>query len=339
MKQEYVLLAQDYKTGKHNVSGWFLSEKLDGKRAFWDGGVSRGCLATEVPWSNTVKDKRPFTATGLWTRYGKVIHAPDWWLNTLPKIPLDGELWTGRGSFQEVTSITAKHEPIDEEWKTVEYHVFDSPWFLIDRKIKVRDYEFEIKGAQEWAAARDGLGVTYPKTNWNFELIQTFLTGRVQWPHATIIAQQRIPYLHAEAVTFIQTELDRIVSEGGEGLMLRKPESFWRPERSHLLLKVKPWKIGQGIVVGYQHAELGKIEGLMGSLILDVDGKRLKISGFTDAERIYGNPASYKQAMSRPGCEASSDVFHKKFPRGRTIKFKYRELSDDGIPKDARYLR
>jgi len=50
-----------------NVTGWVMSEKLDGIRAYWDG-------------------KR------LLTRSGKVIHAPDWFLKDYPPFAIDGEL-------------------------------------------------------------------------------------------------------------------------------------------------------------------------------------------------------------------------------------------------------
>ena len=341
MKKEYLLLAQTYKPAKYLVSGWFLSEKLDGKRAYWDGGISRGCLATEVPWANTIKDKKPTIATGLWTRAGKIIYAPDWWLNDLPRIPLDGELWIGRGQFQTLTAITARHIP-DAGWSDVKYVVFDSPGlaFYQDRTITVRDYDFNIKDAQKWIDCK--VGVTYPNQNWNFEIIQTFLKGRITGKCVQLVNQIRLPFVHSDCINSIEEEMENIADLGGEGVMLRKPESFWTPIRSHYLLKYKPWKTGEGTVVGYRHAEEGKIQGLMGALILDLpgtNGKRLKISGFTDVERDYGGYAEYSMAKRFPGEEADIVVTHKRFPRGTVVKFKYRELSDDGIPKEARFLR
>ena len=313
-----------------------MSEKLDGKRAYWDGGISRGCLASLVPWANTVKDKKSVIATGLWTRAGKVVHAPDWWLDDLPKIPLDGELWLGRGEFQRLTAITARHAP-DIRWRDVQYKVFDSPINLTDRTITVRDYKFEIKGARKWAVAK--VGVTYPSARWNFEMIQVFLKGRVNGRFVSRVKQVMLPWVSAEAIDQVHTELDALVLQGGEGLMLRKPESFWTPTRSNLLLKYKPWKIGKGTVVGYRHAKVGKIQGLMGSLILDFDGKRLKVSGFTEEERNYCNHAAQSAASQFPGDIAANNIRHHVFPRGKQVEFRYRELSDDGIPKEARYKR
>jgi DNA ligase-1 len=57
-------------------SGWLISEKLDGCRAFWDGAQ-------------------------LWSRGGKAILTPAWFTVALPSFALDGEVWAGRGRFEE----------------------------------------------------------------------------------------------------------------------------------------------------------------------------------------------------------------------------------------------
>ena len=76
--------------------GWLVSEKLDGMRAWWDGGR-------------------------LWSRQGKPVFAPPWWLAHLPKgVALDGELWLGRGRFQECMSIVRQHG-MTQAWSTIVY--------------------------------------------------------------------------------------------------------------------------------------------------------------------------------------------------------------------------
>jgi DNA ligase-1 len=82
-------------------SGWWLSEKLDGVRAFWDGRQ-------------------------LWSRLGNLFHAPDWFLAGLPDVPLDGELWLGRKKFQRTVSIVRRQDKSDH-WKEIRYVVFDAP--------------------------------------------------------------------------------------------------------------------------------------------------------------------------------------------------------------------
>ncbi len=84
-----------------DVAGWWISEKLDGVRAYWDG--------------------KQFLS-----RLGNVYHAPAWFTEPLPKTPLDGELWISQGQFQRTVSIVRQHDA-DAEWKQVYYMVFDLP--------------------------------------------------------------------------------------------------------------------------------------------------------------------------------------------------------------------
>jgi DNA ligase-1 len=82
-------------------TGWLLSEKLDGVRAYWDGKQ-------------------------LLSRLGNLYHAPDWFLAGLPTEPLDGELWLGRKQFQRTVSIVRRQDKKDH-WKEIRYVVFDAP--------------------------------------------------------------------------------------------------------------------------------------------------------------------------------------------------------------------
>ncbi|HMA79100.1 MAG TPA: hypothetical protein VKP88_08340, partial [Candidatus Paceibacterota bacterium] len=100
LRREFLMLADTYKADKHEAIGMIGSEKLDGMRALWDGGVSRGDATENVPWASVTNPKtgekkakiKPI-ATGLWSRYGSPINAPDWFLDQLPTVPLDGELY------------------------------------------------------------------------------------------------------------------------------------------------------------------------------------------------------------------------------------------------------
>ena len=65
-----LLLAERWDNAQ-DLAGWWLSEKLDGVRAYWDG--------------------RQFLS-----RLGNLFHAPDWFVDGFPSVPLDGELWIDR---------------------------------------------------------------------------------------------------------------------------------------------------------------------------------------------------------------------------------------------------
>ena len=86
-----LLLAQVY-DGTVDVQQYWVSEKLDGVRAYWDGKqlISRG---------------------------GNLIAAPAWFVADFPAQKLDGELWLGRSKFAETLSIVSKQIPVDSEWR------------------------------------------------------------------------------------------------------------------------------------------------------------------------------------------------------------------------------
>jgi DNA ligase-1 len=95
-----VLLAERW-DNQADLTGWWMSEKLDGVRAFWDGSQ-------------------------FISRLGNMFHAPEWFVEGLPGEPLDGELWIGRKAFQRTTSIVRRQDKSDH-WREVRYVVFDAP--------------------------------------------------------------------------------------------------------------------------------------------------------------------------------------------------------------------
>lgn len=99
-KSAPVLLAEAW-DGVVDVSDWWLSEKLDGVRAYWDG-------------------------TQFLSRQGNLYKAPDWFTAGLPAIPLDGELWLERKQFQRTVGIVRRMDQSDH-WKQIRFVVFDAP--------------------------------------------------------------------------------------------------------------------------------------------------------------------------------------------------------------------
>ena len=73
----------------------------------------------------------------------------------------------------------------------------------------------------------------------------------------------------------------------------------------------------------------------MGALIVDYNGERLELSGMTDAMRAF-KPHNSELV---PGKDVHEAVSAEHFQRGTKVEFRYRELSDAGIPKEARFLR
>lgn len=96
-----LLLAEKY-TQDIDLSQYWLSEKYDGVRAYWNGEK-------------------------LLSRQGNEFHAPIWFTEDLPDQALDGELWIGRGKFSATLSAVSKDQPIDQEWRRVHYMIFELP--------------------------------------------------------------------------------------------------------------------------------------------------------------------------------------------------------------------
>lgn len=95
-----VMLAQKWEF-KLDPAGWWMSEKLDGVRGYWDG-------------------------KNFYSRLGNQFPAPEWFKQGLPKTPLDGELWCGRRQFRRCLSIV-RNRSSGKLWEYITYLVFDAP--------------------------------------------------------------------------------------------------------------------------------------------------------------------------------------------------------------------
>ncbi|MBC3767247.1 DNA ligase [Neptunicella marina] len=86
---------------QQSIENYWISEKLDGIRARWDG-------------------------KHLFTRQGNRIYAPAWFTEGFPDQVMDGELWTGRQNF-EFTAATVLDEEPGKDWHKVHFMLFDLP--------------------------------------------------------------------------------------------------------------------------------------------------------------------------------------------------------------------
>ena len=218
-----VLLAQIYKSGI-DVTQFLVSEKYDGVRAVWDG-------------------------KNLVSRQGNIIHSPAWFTKDLPKTPMDGELWLGRGQFDILSAAVRKDVPIDAEWRNITYNIFELP---------------NAAGTFEQRAKRIA------------EIVK-----KANLPHLKAVAQFRIKD-EAE----LNDKLKQVVKNGGEGLMLHRADALYETGRSANLLKLKPYFDAEAIVIAHT-AGKGKYAGKLGALVVETPvGIRFKLgTGFTDAQR------------------------------------------------------
>jgi hypothetical protein len=141
----------------------------------------------------------------------------------------------------------------------------------------------------------------------------------------------------------VENYLERVLDQGGEGVVIRNPEAIWTPKRHRSILKYKPFQDAEARVVGFTSGREtnkgSRLLGKIGALIVDYQGKRLELAGLTDTEREFGDQLARDWAANNPGIDAPYWAQGKHFRLGQTVTFKYRELTDDGIPKEARYWR
>ena len=207
-----------------DLAGYWVSEKLDGVRAYWDG-------------------------TRLVSRGGHPIRAPAGFTAGFPEAPMDGELWLGRGRFEEVSGLARRDTPDPAAWREVRYVVFDLP------------------------AAPGGFGARLARLEG--------LVAAAGNPALVALAQTR-----ATDHAGLMARMAAVVADGGEGLMLRRESGPYRPGRSTDLLKVKPYEDAEARVIGHVPGK-GKYAGMLGALeVEDPEGRRFRIgTGLSDAER------------------------------------------------------
>lgn len=212
-------------------------------------------------------------------RSGRGVPAPGWFLARLPEQALDGELWAGRGQFEKVSGWVRREVPLDDEWRQVRFMVFELPGHPGDFTARARAIEV--------------------------------LVARVAWPQLQAVRQFALPDRAA-----LQRELDRVVSEGGEGLMLHRADAPYLTGRSDALLKLKPVDDAEAVVIAHQPGR-GRHQGRLGALVVRrADGQVFRIgTGFTDAVR-----------ESPP-------------PVGSTVTYTFHGLTRKGLPRFPSYWR
>lgn len=158
-----------------DVRGWAMSEKLDGVRGYWDG-------------------KR------LISRQGYAFQQPPEFTREFPPFPLDGELYSRRGQFEQISATVRSGKG---DWTAIKLHVFDVP------QAKGNLYQ-RLAVAESWVK---------------------------QHPKAPIVIIKQIPVKDMQQIkAFLKTVTDG----GGEGVMLRDPQRAYGSGRSDGLLKLKP---------------------------------------------------------------------------------------------------
>ncbi len=217
-----VMLAERY--GGEAIASYWVSEKLDGVRGRWDG-------------------------SRLYTRAGNSIATPSWFTAGWPSVPMDGELWTGRGRFEEVSALVRTGDRSARGWTGVRFMVFDLPRH----------------------GGRFGQRVEHI---------------RILTRHAGVAWLQPVQQYRLANRAELDRRLLQVVRGGGEGLMLHHRDAVYRSGRSGHLLKLKTHDDAEARVVAHTSGK-GKYAGMVGALLVELpDGRRFRLgSGLSDADR------------------------------------------------------
>lgn len=208
-----------------NINGWFASEKLDGWRAYFRGGR-------------------------MYSRSGRPLDAPSFWKKNIPSgMVLDGELFLGRGTFQQLSSMLRSKQTTDDEWRQIEFHVFD-----VDEKT-----------ARPFAQRYQRLATLVSSCQ-----TKGFCPLR--------LVDQRRFGSESELLRWASV----IIAEGGEGLMIRDPVAPYIHGRTDRLLKIKEVDDAEAKIVGLDLRDNGQLR----ALIVDDGIARFRLgTGFNDDER------------------------------------------------------
>jgi DNA ligase-1 len=212
-----------------------------------DVGNVAAFLLSDLAGGVTPRSPTWTAASATWS--GAWRAAPAWFIASLPKQSLDGELWAGRGRFSHAVSTARSQTPNDVAWREMRFMVFDMP-------AQSGDFTTRLTALRKLLPITDA-------------------------PWVVLVPQERAT-THAE----LQALLDKTVKMGGEGLMLHRGSSLYRGERNNDLLKVKPYDDAEARVVGHMTGK-GRNSHRLGALVVETpEGKRFKLgSGLTDAER------------------------------------------------------
>jgi DNA ligase 1 len=183
-------------------------------------------------------------------RGGGAVAAPPGFIAGLPAgQALDGELWLGRGRFDALSAIVRRERPGATDWAEVRYLVFEQPGGA---------GTFAQRAERLWRMAADHAG-----RRWE------------------VVPQERLASAAA-----LRNRLAEVVAAGGEGLMLHRADAAYVSGRSDVLLKLKPVRDAEAVVIGYTPGQ-GRLAGQVGALrVRDEQGREFLVgSGLTDAQR------------------------------------------------------
>lgn len=323
MSKEFGMLAHHWNGSFEQVKGWFCSRKYNGWSALWDGGVTRGMLATEVPWYYKGGDKRQIISTGLWSlgrgNKPKVIQAPSYFTGKLPKnVPVHGELWFSDrlDIIKRTCGLKFGYSPM---WHNIRFKAFGiksyALWEGLPDNIVLEDEHnpFTCKDMKFKAS---------------IEYLKNFENNIFEPVDVAIVKSQKCIDIFKEMSEQCQWE----------GLMFSNPNGIYECKRSWNNLKYKNVYETEAAICGYEEGKTGRVLGKVGAIqaTLVWDSKVESVFGGTS---LMTNKEANFCISGLTDPEREWDECRSKYPIGSKIKFRYTGVSSHGIPQSCNVYR
>ena len=234
---------------------------------------------------------------------------PEWFSDLMPDENLDGELWCGRDNFNAM-GVVRKHNPDPEEWIPVKYIVYDLPDYegtFHERLIQLR--KIIQRETKKWMKARKELPEPYCDLD-----------------YPVIMADQ----IKIKSYEQMDHYYKSIIDNGGEGIMIKDPESQYQDGRSNYMLKVKPSFDEEAVIVDYKMGK-GKYSKMLGGFIC-------KPLINHDTYHVVDQDEKHEFALSGMDDEIREN-YKMTHPIGTVISYEHSGKTATGKPRFGRYLR
>jgi hypothetical protein len=275
----------------------------------------------DIPWAF---EKAGTISTGLWSLgrssgipegMSKMVYAPDYFLNSLPKdIPIHGEVWYNDRLDMVKETVGTKNR-IRPTWALMKFLAFN-----------IKPYNL-FKGIH--------------KFNFNTEFAEPMEFGDVLTVFQTLTPNeyfQPIDFYFVSSESDFEAMTENAVKLGWEGMMLADPRGSYELKRSYNTLKWKSVFETEAEVIGYEAGKTGKCVGQVGALKVKLtwDDKVLSVFG---GLKHHVNKTVYFNLSGLYDDDRSYAVCEQTYPIGSMVKLSYYGVSFDGIPSSANIYR
>jgi DNA polymerase/3'-5' exonuclease PolX len=244
------------------------------------------------------------------SRSDNVFNSVEWFMKAMPpRVKLDGELWVGRENF-EAMGVVRKKEPEPEEWCAVKYIVYDLPDHPGPFKDRIKELKKVVSQSRKrWNIIRKD----YPEPYCDLECPLVFADQTV------IKSQEHMDEMY-----------NSIIKNGGEGGMIKCPNSSYEDGRSNYMLKIKPVFDEEAVIFDYSPGK-GKYKGMLGGFVC-------KPLINMDTYHLIDKDENHEFTVSGMDDEVRENykITH---PIGTVITIEHSGKTNKGKPRFPRYMR